>query len=141
MVPILAPTVIVCGVDNDAGRVTAARLALRLRIPAVFTAVSLDADQGYCFIQVPGEACFGCLHPDAVTNEVTPCPNTPAIKDILKVVSGVVLYAVDSVLMGRPRAWNYRIIRLAGFLPDQAQVIARRPDCPLCGSPPAGQHG
>lgn len=126
---------IICGVDNNRARVNVARYALVRNLPVIFTAVSLDGNNGYIFVQEPGKACFGCLFPDAVSDERTPCPNTPAIKDILKVVSGFVLYLADSVLMRRPRNWNYRMIYLSGFAPDERRMIERNPECPLCGTP------
>lgn len=122
----------ISGVDNNPARTFAAKHYLKTR-PVIFTAVSNDANHGYVFIQEPGKACFGCLFPKAVNDETTPCPNTPAVKDILKVVSGVVLYAVDTLFMERKRNWNYREIYLAGFVPDSSRNVERLGNCPICG--------
>ena len=124
---------IVCGVDNDQTRLFAAKLAMELNIPAVFSAVSRDGNQGYVFVQEPGRACFGCAFPQTVTTTESPCPNTPAIKDVLKLIAGVVLYAADTVLCDRKRNWNYRMIHLAGFMPDMNTNIKKRSNCLLCG--------
>lgn len=126
------PDVIVCVVDNDPGRVAVAKFGLKYGRPVVFSALSIDADQGYVFVQAPGGPCFGCLFPNAVDNEKHPCPGTPAVKDIVKTISGVVLYAGDTLIMDRRRNWNYRQITLAGFIPDQTRWIDKRPDCALC---------
>lgn len=123
---------LVCGVDNDETRVFVSRHALKYGIPVVFMAVSRDANHGYVFVQDPGRACFGCLFPEAVAGGESPCPNTPAIKDILKVVAGVALYAVDTVSCDRRRNWNYRQIHLAGFASDMKATVEKRADCPLC---------
>jgi len=123
---------LICGVDNEDTRLYATRYGLVNRIPVIFTAVSRDGNQGYVFVQQPSAACYGCAFPDAVSRGVTPCPGVPAIKDILKVVAGFVLYAADTLLVKRRRNWNYRDIHLAGFMPDTARMIERHPDCPLC---------
>lgn len=126
------PDVIVCGVDNDEARIASSKYGLNNDIPVIFTAVSRDGNQGYVFIQKPAEACFGCVFPNSINNEITPCPNVPAIKDILKVVAGLVLYGTDSVLMGRKITWNYRMVFLAGFINDHKALKIKNRDCQLC---------
>jgi len=133
------PDVAVCAIDDELWREEFSRWARLERIPAVFTAVSENGDGGYVLIQRVDEACFGCVFPrakpirDDLDNYRAPCPGAPAIKDILKVVAGFVLYAVDSLLMERPIQWNYRQVHLAGVMPDFTERIERRPDCHLCG--------
>jgi molybdopterin/thiamine biosynthesis adenylyltransferase len=128
----LRPSVMVCGVDNAATRVAVSKHCQVLEIPAVFIAVDFVAESGYVAVQKPGEACFGCLLPKSLGGQKAPC-FTPAVKDILKVVAGLALYAIDSLLMDRKRDWNYRRIHLAGFMPDEMRMIGRNPNCPLCG--------
>jgi len=129
----LACDVAICGVDNDAARVSAARHYYGLGIPVIFTAICDKGDHGYVFVQQPGQACFGCFKPEAIGADAhTPCPSTARLKDILKVVAGVVLYAVDSLLMNRLRLWNYREIFLDGSIPEFCAVIQRKQECQLC---------
>lgn len=123
---------IVCGVDNDETRIFVSRYAINNMLPVIFSAVSRDANQGYVFVQERGKACFGCAFANAISNETTPCPNTPAIKDILKIVSGLALYAADTIFMSRKRDWNFRMIYLAGFVTDDNRWIEQNPNCPLC---------
>jgi molybdopterin/thiamine biosynthesis adenylyltransferase len=130
----LAADAVVVGVDNNPTRVFAARHFRALGTPVVFTAVSRTANNGYVFVQESNGPCFGCLFPDAVIDETYPCPGTPAIKDILKVVAGLVLYALDSILMARPRQWQYKDIVLDGSIPGNDWRIATREDCLLCAS-------
>lgn len=129
---------LVCGVDNDETRVYVSNYGRRERIPVVFTAVSRDGNNGMVFVQEVGKACYGCVFPDALASsskkEQARCAPDPAVKDILKVVAGVVLYAVDSLFMDRKRNWNYREIFLCGFVPDRIWQVERRTDCPMCGS-------
>jgi molybdopterin/thiamine biosynthesis adenylyltransferase len=125
---------IICAVDNEETRIFLSRYAIKNKLPAIFSAVSRDANQGYVFVQEPGKACFACAFPNTISNQITPCPNTPAIKDILKIVSGLALYAADTILMSRKRDWNFRMIYLAGFVPDENRRIAPNPDCPLCSA-------
>ncbi len=124
--------VVVVGVDNNPTRVFAATFFGSQDIPVIFTAVSRTANNGYVFVQESGSPCFGYLFPDAMNDETYPCPGTPAIKDILKVVAGIVLYAVDTLLMARLRCWNYKEVFLDGSVPDSTRQIARRNGCPLC---------
>lgn len=121
----------VCGVDNNPARTFVAKYFYKRRIPVIFTAVSSDADHGYTFIQQYGKACFGCLFPNAINDKKTPCPGTPAVKDILKVMGGLVLYAVDTIVMERVRDWDYKEIFLANF-DDRKWRVERRKDCPIC---------
>ena len=122
----------VCGVDNNRARIFTSQYFGRSGTPLVLIGVANDASHGYVFVQEPRAACFGCVFPDAVENLKDPCPNTPAVIDILKVVAGVALYAVDSLVMGRKRAWNYKHIFLDGSVPERCLTVARRPGCSLC---------
>ncbi len=131
---------VICGVDDDLVRELVSEWARDNEADLVSTAVSSDGDAGYVHIQKPGESCWGCAFPrekriqDDLGNYRRPCPGTPAIKDILMVVSGLAVYALDTLLMDRPINWNYREIHLAGHMSDEMMRIDRRPDCQLCGS-------
>lgn len=127
----------VCGVDNNRTRIFASQHFAKLKLPLVILGVSNDGSHGYVFVQEPGRACFGCAFPNVVENLRDPCPGTPAIKDILKVVGGIALYAVDSLLMKRPRYWNYRQEFLDGSIPERCLTLERRADCKVCRSLPA----
>jgi len=98
-------------------------------IPVVFLAVSADADHGYVFIQEKHGPCISCLFPDMVADGRLPCPGTPAIADVLQVVGALAVYAIDSLLMGRKRTWNYRTISLSDGSLDGSTMIAARPSC------------
>jgi hypothetical protein len=47
-------------------------------------------------------------------------------------VTGIVVYAVDTLLMQRKRFWNHKHIFLDGSIPGWDSNIAKRPDCKLC---------
>ena len=129
----LSCDIAICGVDNNPCRVAASRRFRELGIPLITLAVSNDADHGYVFCQEAGGACIGCLYPDMVSDDRHPCPGTPAIAEILQVVGGLAVYAVDSLLMKRPRNWNYRRISLKDGLTDATSQIPVRPSCRICG--------
>lgn len=129
---------IISGIDDELAREMIAEYSLAKRVPLITTAVSENGDSGYVHIQRPGKACWGCAFPrerrlqDDLEDYRAPCPGTPAIKDILMVVSGAAVYALDCVFMARPISWNYREFHLAGFMPDASTEIDRRADCQLC---------
>lgn len=132
-------SVAIVGVDNNPCRVRAASYFFKRKIPVIFTAVSEDGNSGYVFVQEskPDSPCFGCLNPSAVEeikNKIFryPCPNTPAIKDILKTVAGLVIYSVDTLIMPRNRAWNYRVVYLDGSIPSSSAIMKTRQGCLIC---------
>lgn len=129
----------VCGVDNNEARVEASGYFYK-NTPVIFLAVSQDAEHGYVFVQEPGKACFACLFPNSV-NDLSQHPCSPAITDILRVVAGVALYAMDSLIMNRKRVWNYKEIFLSGQIPDRTASVGRKEDCPICSPSPANKLG
>jgi hypothetical protein len=128
----LSASVAVVAVDSNRGRIAASTYYRERNTPVIFCAVSEQGDHGYCFVQEPGQGCFACHDPGAVTDLRTPCPGTPAILDILTVVVGLALYAVDTVLMPRPRRWQYKQVYLATG-DGLTFSVPRKPTCPLCG--------
>lgn len=126
-------TAAIVGVDNNLTRVHAARHFWSRCVPVVFAAVDHSATRGYVFVQEsrPGTPCFLCLFPDAEEDTSTNACAGASI-DILKVVAGIVLYAVDSLVMARPRSWNYVQLHLDTGDATHYQV-AQRGDCPVCG--------
>jgi molybdopterin/thiamine biosynthesis adenylyltransferase len=122
----------IVGVDNNPTRVYAAGHYFLRRIPVIFTAVDRNACRGYVFVQESrlDTPCFLCLFPDAeYDRSVEGC--TGAAIDILKVMAGIVIYAVDTLLMDRPRAWNYKEIHLDDGQ-DGHYTIKQRGQCSLC---------
>ncbi len=133
-------TACIIGIDNDAGRAHAATQLFQLRIPGIFFALSKDTFTYEVFIQEPRGACWACAHPDRYLQgltrfETTACPKVPSIADPCLVAVGLCCYALDSLVMGRPRSWNFRQGHLHGELPERIQRLIPRPDCPLCGVP------
>lgn len=125
--------VAICGVDNNPARAAASRYFRSKGIPVIFTGVNRDADHGYVFVQGRDGPCIACMFPDIVNDDHYPCPGTPAVADILQAVGSLAVYAVDSILMQRSRAWNYRSIALADSSGDGAALIPVRESCPICG--------
>jgi adenylyltransferase/sulfurtransferase len=126
-------SVVVCGVDNNPCRIAVSSYFREQQLPVIFTAVSEDASHGYTFVQEKGAACFACQFPKAVEDE-TYYPCSPGVKDILKVVGGIVSYAVDTLLMeDRLRTWNYKTVYLDGTIPGKDWMVPRRQDCKICG--------
>jgi len=126
-------SVVICGVDNEEARITASRY-FHNSVPVIFIAVDETADHGYVFIQDKGgRPCYCCLYPGALVDSGRKrCTPAGAVKDILKAICGIALYAIDTIVMGRPRNWNYRHITLAGFVPEACKYIPAIPECPVC---------
>ncbi len=135
----LACHVAICGVDNNPARVAASRYFRAKRIPVIFTAVSRDGDHGYVFVQGPEGPCIACLFPDMTDDDRYPCPGTPAIADILQAVGALAVYAVDTLLMKRPRNWNYRRLSLSDGTTDGSSMIPSRAGCRMFA--PTLTHG
>jgi molybdopterin-synthase adenylyltransferase len=127
--------VAVCGVDNNPARVAVSRYFLSIGAPVVFAAVSRDGDHGYAFVQETVAPCIACLFPDMINDDRYPCPGTPASADILQAIGSLAVYAIDSLLMERRRAWNYRRITLSDASLDGGPLISSRQDCALCSVP------
>ncbi|HXS95077.1 MAG TPA: ThiF family adenylyltransferase [Candidatus Limnocylindrales bacterium] len=127
----MTPDVVVCGIDNNPGRVAVSRYFRQRAIPVVFLAVSADADHGYVFVQDRSGPCLGCLFPDMVNDDRYPCPGTPAVADILQTIGGLAVYATDTVLVGRSRHWNYRRLSLSTGITDGFAEIDSRAGCSL----------
>ena len=132
----LESDVVVSAVDDGATRLEIARFCLEKKIPALFGGASEKADYASLFVQEVGKACFVCASPAGEDLTRTPCPGSPAIKDLFKELAGRALYALDSLFMDRPRKWN-----LWGICPSDPSLavsgmVKRRPDCPLCGGAP-----
>jgi molybdopterin/thiamine biosynthesis adenylyltransferase len=125
----LSCNIAVCGVDNNPARVEASRYFREKRIPVIFTAVSQDGDHGDVFVQERDGPCIGCMFPDMADDGRYPCPGTPAIVDILQALGALAVYAVDTLLMKRPRAWNYRRISLSDGSLDGASLVPARLGC------------
>jgi molybdopterin/thiamine biosynthesis adenylyltransferase len=123
--------IVICAPDNDETRIFISRYFYG-KVPVIFTGLDQNANTGYVFIQESGKACIGCALPNAVNNEREPCPNTPAVIDLVKIISGFVLFAIDSTIMKRKRNWNFRQLFLGGFVPEILKQVDRNGGCPLC---------
>jgi molybdopterin/thiamine biosynthesis adenylyltransferase len=127
----LSCDVALCGVDNNPARIAASRYFRAKGIPVIFTAISLNGDYGYVLVQDKTGPCIACMFPDMINDDRYPCPGTPAIADILQAVGSLTVYAVDTLLMNRPRTWNYRCASLSDCAFDGGSMITARAGCPL----------
>jgi molybdopterin/thiamine biosynthesis adenylyltransferase len=130
---------IICAVDNNPTRVSAARYCLAHNIPLVTNGVSRDGVLMYCAIQEPGKACFCCLMPQAINDERYPC-DLPGIIDVIQLVSGFTVYALDTLLMQRHREWNLRMVCLDGSMPETSLMISKKENCAFCGKERMGSE-
>ena len=125
-------TVICCGVDNNPTRQAICRYAIEHNLSVIFAAVSRSGNEAYTMIQEPRRACWACAFPTYVNDNTYPC-GLPGIIDVLMVVAGQIVFAVDTLISDRPRTWNVRETFLDGSLPDRAREVPRRSDCTVCG--------
>ena len=122
---------IICAVDNNTTRVAVAEYCLANNTPLIINGVSRDGSQMYCAVQQPGKACFGCIMPYEINYSLYPC-NLPGIIDIIQVVSGFTVYTLDSIIMGRHREWNLRMLSLDGSLPESSLLMPKKDNCSMC---------
>lgn len=121
-----------CLPDNNETRLAASRFFLN-KVPVVFSGLDEEASTGYVFVQEPGKACIACARPEVTKDkERNPCRQAASIIDLGKLISGLVLFAVDSTVMNRKRDWNYRQIFLNGLPPEILKTVGKREDCPVC---------
>ena len=125
--------VIISAVDDGRTRVAISQFAYRRRIPALFGGASTTANFAQLLVQEVDGACFGCAFSDEVGDERSPCPGSPAIKDLFKGLAWLALYAIDSLVMDRPRHWNLHTLCPSDATFTESSQVERRPDCPLCG--------
>ena len=128
----LSCDVVVSAVDDGETRGAISRFAREQAVPAVFGGASEQADFARVFVHEVGGPCIACAFPGEENGDRTPCPDSPAIKDLFKVLGGLMLYAIDSLVMDRPRDWN-----VYSFCPADARFtrsgrIRRQDDCPIC---------
>jgi molybdopterin-synthase adenylyltransferase len=123
----------ICGVDNNPARVSASRYFRATDVPVIFAGVSLNGDHGYVFVQEKQGSCIACMFPDMINDDRYPCPGTPAVADILQAIGSLAVYAVDTLLMKRPRAWNYRRMCLSDGSSDGSSIVPVRNDCRIFG--------
>jgi molybdopterin/thiamine biosynthesis adenylyltransferase len=127
----LSCDIVVCAPDNNETRIFVSR-HFHEKAPVIFTGLDIQANTGYVFVQVPGNACIGCSLPRIVNNRKSPCPNTPAVIDLAKIIAGFVLFAIDATLMGRKKSWNFRQIFLDDDVPRFTRYVQRDENCLLC---------
>ena len=136
----IKPNFVVCAVDMQIPetRLEVCKVCHQLKVPCIFLAISTDADWGYVFVQEAGQACWACVFKPELQEDLVDlalCPGVPSCCDPLKMLGGIALYAIDTVLMkGRIRDWNYRVSSLSRSDFGAAQHIERRDDCPVCGN-------
>jgi molybdopterin/thiamine biosynthesis adenylyltransferase len=125
--------VIVSAVDDGRSRARIARFGLEHGLPVIFGGASQEANFAKLFVQEPGQACFACACPEEADGDRTPCPGSPAIKDLFMLLGSYMVYAIDSLFMDRSRTWNLHTFcpRDAAF--TQSGRAERRSDCPICG--------
>ena len=124
---------IINGPDNNPTRLAVSRYALKHQVPLIQTALSRDANSLYVFIQMPGDACWGCAKPQHLNATAYPC-DLPGSIDIVLNAVGLITHATDRIVSGSYLPWNYRELYLDAGLADITRTINRDPDCPLCSS-------
>ena len=122
----------IAGFDNEPARYDFVQLLIKKKKPGIFLGVSEDADSGYVLIQEVEGPCYSCAFPPYSGSGKMPCPGVPAVKDILKLLGGIGLYAIDSVLMSRKRFWNLWVVSLSGWMPDVKMRVEKRSNCEFC---------
>ena len=101
----------------------------------IFTAVSINGDHGYVFVQDQTGPCIGCLFPDMANDDRYPCPGTPAIADILQAVGSLAVYATDTLLE------SGAVMELPAYQPGRRNARWRSSGSNSPGLPDMVPHG
>ncbi len=125
------PDAVISGVDNNSARLEAATWCRQIKKPLICAGVALDAIGAYVFVQEPGRGCLGCYLGDHLLKGGAVCPRSPAVVDVLLVLSGFSSFAISSLLMGRERSWNLTRFFMSSATAESRTVAIAR-DCPLC---------
>lgn len=125
--------VIVSAVDDGQARAAISRFGLERKIPVIFGGASQEANFAKLFVQEVGEACFACACPEETGGQRTPCPGSPAIKDLFMLLGSYMVYAIDTLFMERPREWNLHTFCPRDATFTQSGRVQRQTDCPICG--------
>jgi molybdopterin/thiamine biosynthesis adenylyltransferase len=133
----LPADLLVVGVDNNLCRLHCVREARARRIPAVFTMLSRDGMRCQSFLQAPNpeDACLWCALPNLDPESAAPC--AAAIISSCFLASAFAIFFVHRALMGWPEEvepYNWHEADLLGVTPARVGMVARRLDCPACGS-------
>jgi molybdopterin/thiamine biosynthesis adenylyltransferase len=129
----LSCDVIVSAVDDGKARGDIAQFGLEHKIPVTFGGASQEANYAKLFVQEPDQACFACACPEEADGQRTPCPGSPAIKDLFMLLGSYMVYAIDTLFMDRPREWNLHTFCPRDAVFTESKQVNRRPDCPICG--------
>jgi molybdopterin/thiamine biosynthesis adenylyltransferase len=123
----------IVGIDDSPMRIFASRF-FGGRIPVIFTAVDIEANYTWVFVQTKRSPCLGCLFPNQITAEPAPCREDPSSIDILKVSAALVSRAVESVVMPTRRLkWTYYDFNLRTARLNVSDCPTPRPGCAVCG--------
>jgi len=119
--------VAVCLVDSEESREFICRAVHGFQKACIFGGASEDGNSCRVFVQEPGKACYRC---SGGFGGGESCGPSPAIGDIQGVLASVVVYAIDTLLMSRPRGWNLRQIFLSRG--DYSGKVERDRNCKAC---------
>lgn len=133
----LAVDLAVFGVDNTRCRLQGALWARRLRIPAIFTMLSLDGTRCESFLQGPNpkDACLHCCFPELDPARAMPCAFASITSCFL--ASAYTLFFAERALMGWDRQaspFNFRSADLQDNTPERTGRVRQRADCPVCSA-------
>jgi len=132
----LPADLLVVGVDNNACRLYCVREARTRRIPAIFTMLSRDGMRCQSFLQGPnpGDPCLWCALPNLDPESAAPC--AAAVISSCFLAAAFAVFFAHRALMGWPKGvepFNWREADLLGAAPNRVGMVARRPDCTVCG--------
>jgi molybdopterin/thiamine biosynthesis adenylyltransferase len=119
---------LVVGVDNNASRLLASRVARDLRIRAVFCMLSRDGLRAQAFLQAPGGPCLSCVLPDLDQRSAAPCAAASIASCLLAVAHAVTMVAAALMTEGQPPIPQWRETSLDGST-ERSGVPRRRLAC------------
>ncbi len=131
------------GSDNFDTRYLVNRTAARLGIPLVFAAMGRWEGQVSVFHPRQGGPCYECIFPEAPAPGLVPAC---AEAGVLGAMAGVIgaMQAVEAVklITGAGRPLDGRLLLYDALQAETRTIrLAKRADCPVCGSTPGSTPG
>lgn len=119
---------LVVGVDSNAARLLASRVARDLQVPAAFFMLSMDGQRAQAFLQTADGPCLSCVLPNLDPDAAAPCAAASIASCFLAAAHGVAMVSAALMAEGQSIIPRWRETSLDGSR-ERSGSPGRRPTC------------